>query len=69
MAEPEAAGSSASGKGEDPKAAIRFDDVAEVNRLGVGETDDRRGMKALAEQRSLQPDAGRSRSPVKIDGP
>ena len=37
-----------SGKGEDPKASIRFDDMSEVNRLGVRKTDDRRGMKTLS---------------------
>ena len=40
-------------KGEDPKASIRFDDVAEVNRLGVRETDDRRGMKAFSNDESF----------------
>ena len=41
------------GKGEDAPAAVRLDRVAEVNRLGVGQTDDRRGMKAHADLKTL----------------
>ena len=29
-----------SGKGEDAKTSVSFDDVAQVNRLGVGQPDD-----------------------------
>ena len=56
------------GKGEDPKASIRFDDVTELNRLGVGETDDRRGMKTLSDHESF----GQMLvvlAPVRSDGP
>src|SRR5262249_52960826 len=42
-----------SGKGEDAKAAVGFHDVAEMNRLGVGETDDRRRMKAGSSNESF----------------
>ena len=41
------------GKGEDAPAAVRLDRVAEVNRLGVRQTDDRRGMKAHADRQPL----------------
>src|SRR5215471_17348270 len=37
-------------KGKDAKTAIYLADMAELNRLGVGETDHRRGMKARADQ-------------------
>src|SRR5262249_23209772 len=40
-------------KGEQAKASIRSGDVAEVNRLGVGETDDRRRMKARADNEAF----------------
>ena len=46
------------GKSEDAEAAVGLDDVAEVDRLGVGEADDRRGMKARADDEVLAPDAG-----------
>ncbi len=41
------------GKGQDAPAAIRLDDVAEVDRLGVRETNDRRGMKAHPDRQPL----------------
>jgi len=41
------------GKGEDAPAAVRLDRVAEVKRLGVRQTDDRRGMKAHADRQPL----------------
>ena len=53
MAELAAVGSSDPGKGENSKPPIRFDDVAEVDRLGIRETDDRRGMKALSDDESF----------------
>ena len=57
-----------SGKGEDAKAAVRLDDMAEVHRLGIGETDDRRGMEARPDDETLQRDAGGRLPPVRIDG-
>ena len=41
------------GKREDAPAAVRLDRVAEVNRLGVRDADDRRGMKAHADRQPL----------------
>ena len=38
---------------ENPKASIRFDDMTEVDRLGVREADDRGGMKAFSDNKSL----------------
>ena len=47
-------GSSAVGERRiDPPAPVRLDDVAELHRLGVGETDDRRRMEAHADRESL----------------
>ena len=40
-------------KGENPKASIRFDDMTEVDRRGVRETDERRGVKAFSDNESL----------------
>ena len=37
---------------QNAEAAIRFDDVAEVDGLGIREADDRRGMKALPDDES-----------------
>ena len=40
-------------KSENPKPPIRSGDVAEVDRLGIRDTDDRRGMKALPDDKSF----------------
>ena len=53
MGELAAAGSPAAGKDEDPPASVRLGDVAEMNRLGVREPDDRRGVKAHADRQTL----------------
>ncbi len=42
-----------SGKRDNPESSIRFDDVAEMDRLAVREPDDRRGMKARADGEPL----------------
>src|SRR4051812_48695995 len=60
---------SGSGKGKHPKSAIRLDDLAEVNRLGIGDPDDRGGMKALADheprrQRLMTRFSGQNRGTV-----
>ncbi len=41
------------GKSEDAPAAVRLDRMAKVNRLGVRETDDRRGMKTHADRQTF----------------
>ena len=41
------------GEGEDAPAAVRLDRVAEVNRLGVRQTDDRRRMEAHADHEAF----------------
>src|SRR5215469_12667655 len=56
-------------KGEDAKAPIRSGDMAEVDGLGIRETDDGRGMKALSDHKSLGEmlvvvPAGEDRAPI-----
>ena len=53
MPELGAAGSSGAGEGEEAPAAIGLDRVAQVHRLGVGQTDDRRGMEPRADRQPL----------------